>query len=113
MLRSLTICTLIHLLYSGKISRTINSALFKDFTAASNIDSSKSYYTIEHYGNLVARSSKFYSQNLSGEIANLENFLPQNCPLYSNLHNKSYKDKHGFVEYFKDELMVQSLHLLQ
>ena len=35
--------------YSGKISRTINFTVFKDFTKASKINSSKSYHSIESY----------------------------------------------------------------
>ena len=48
--------------YSRKISRTINFAVFEDFTAASKINSSKFYYTTEYYDNLVD------PQNLIREI---------------------------------------------
>ena len=43
----------IYILYSGKILRTINFAVFEDFTTASKINSSKSYYSIESYDSLV------------------------------------------------------------
>ena len=39
--------------YSGKISKTINFAVFEDFTTALKINSSKSYYSIESYDSLV------------------------------------------------------------
>ena len=38
--------------YSGKISRTINFAVFEGFTTTSKINSSKSYYSIESYDSL-------------------------------------------------------------
>ena len=39
--------------YSGKTSRTINFAVLEDFTTASKINSSKTYYSIECYDSLV------------------------------------------------------------
>ena len=39
--------------YSRKISRIINFVVFKDFTTASKINSSKSYYIIGSYDSLV------------------------------------------------------------
>ena len=37
------VCIAMYVPYSGKISRTINFTVFKDFTTASKINSSKSY----------------------------------------------------------------------
>ena len=41
-----------NILYSGKISRTINFAVFEDFTTTLKINSSKSYNNIESYDSL-------------------------------------------------------------
>ena len=38
--------------YSGKISSTINFAVFEGFAAASKINFSKSYYATEYYNSL-------------------------------------------------------------
>ena len=76
-----------HVPYSGKILRTINFAVFEDFTTASKINSSKSYYSIESYD----ISLKFTSQNVSWRD-NLKNFLPQKLLaiqyfVFTYLHN--------------------------
>ena len=67
----------VYIAYSGKISRTINFAVFEHFTTTSKINSSKSYYSIESY-NLVDPQN-FYLRNVSWRD-NIENFLPQNLP---------------------------------
>ena len=69
---------LLHILYSRKISRTINFTVFEDFTTISKINSLKSYYSVESYDSL-GRSSKFNSRNVLWRD-NLENFLPRKLP---------------------------------
>ena len=71
--------------YSGKVSRTINFAVFEDFAAASKINSSKSYYVTEYYGQ-SSRSSKFNLRNLSWRD-NLEIFLPRKLPAICSSQN--------------------------
>ena len=64
--------------YSGKILRTINFTVFKDFTAASKINSSKSFCITECYGNLVDPrnlSRKIYCGQITSKI-----FLPLKLP---------------------------------
>ena len=53
--------------YSGKISRTINFAVFKDFTTTSKINSSKSYYSIESYES-IADPRNLIREMYRGEI---------------------------------------------
>ena len=65
-------------------------AVFEDFTAASKINSSKSYCTIECYGNLYSRSSKLNSQNLSWRD-NLKIFLPRKLPAHSTKMDRKHK----------------------
>ena len=67
--------------YSGKISKTLNFAVFKNrFTTVLKINSSKSYYSIESYDSLVDLQNlicKIYH----GEIT-LKIFYLKNYPLY-------------------------------
>ena len=69
-----------HIPYSGKISRTINFAVFEDFTTASKINSSKSYYSIESYDSLVDPQN-LIDEMYRGEIT-LKIFCLENYPLY-------------------------------
>ena len=71
----------IAILYSRKISRTINFAVFEDFTTASKINSSKSYWYRMLWQS--RKSSKFHLWNLSGRD-NLKNFCLENYLLYSS-----------------------------
>ena len=67
--------------YSGKISRTINFAVFEDFTTTSKINSSKSY-SIESYDSLVDPQNlirEMYRGEITSKIFSLENY-----PLYSS-----------------------------
>ena len=68
--------------YSGKFLRTINFTVFEDFTSASKINSSKSYYSIESYGSLVDPRNlirKMFCLEISLKIFFLENY-----PLYGS-----------------------------
>ena len=70
--------------YSGKFLRTINFAVFEDFATASNINSSKSYYSIESYGSLVDPRNlirEIYRGEITSKIFFLENY-----PLYGSYH---------------------------
>ena len=68
----------IYIPYGGKILRKINFTVFKDFTAASKINSSKSFCITECYGNLVDPqnlSRKIYCGQITSKI-----FFPQKLP---------------------------------
>ena len=68
--------------YSGKILRAINFAVFKDFTAALKINSSKSCHTTEYYDNLVDPQNlicESYCGEIISKISSLKNY-----PLYGN-----------------------------
>ena len=72
--------------------RTINFAVFEDFTTASKINSLKSYYSIESYDSLVDPQNLIcemyiyiyiYIYIYHGEIANLEKFSASKITRYS------------------------------
>ena len=66
--------------YSRKISRTINFAVFEDFTTTSKINTSKSYNSIESYDSLVDPRNlirETYHGEITSKILSLKNY-----PLY-------------------------------
>ena len=59
--------------------RTINFAVFENFTTASKINSSKSYYSIESYDSLVDPQN-FTCEIYHGEIISKIFYIPQKLP---------------------------------
>ena len=63
------------LLYSRKFSRTLNFAVFEDFTTALKINSSKSYYSIESFDSLVDPQNlicEIYHEEITSKVSALK-----------------------------------------